>query len=179
MVANGKSGSAQSIWQRGRDSGDTPKTDQGVGRDPPERCTQSVCVPRGPGFVCLSKGQSVVSAERTKDPTPFDPAEQRASQDVPVVAALKRIAEGIEVLTAEVRRAGQTGSSVTIDVNRTYSRAEVADLLNVTTRTVDRRVRDGAILAIKNGNTVRIDGASLHRHRSREQLVAGRRVLKL
>jgi len=121
----------------------------------------------------------VVSAERTKDPTPFDPAEQRASQDVPVVAALKRIAEGIEVLTTEIRRAGQTGSSVTIDVNRSYSRAEVADLLSVSVRTVDRRVRDGAIVAIKNGNTVRIDGASLHRHRIGEQLIAARRVLKL
>ncbi len=93
---------------------------------------------------------------------------------------LQRIADAHAALVKGVEQLANIQASCgTFDVNRSYSRAEVANLLNVSTRTVDRRVRDGAILAIKNGNTVRIDGASLHRHRTGDQLVAARRVLKL
>ena len=119
----------------------------------------------------------MISATRTNDPNLSD---RQPICDVTVVAAITRIADGVEALTVEIRRLAQDRvGSAAIDVNRTYSRAEVAHLLNVSTRTVDRRVRAGALLAIRNGNTVRIDGATLHRHRTGEQLIAARRVLKL
>ena len=67
----------------------------------------------------------------------------------------------------------------TVDADRTYSRAETARLLNVSTRTVDRRIRDGDRRANKKGNTIRIDGASLRQFRGGVTDAAARRVLKL
>ncbi len=122
----------------------------------------------------------MINAEQVNDPALTGQEDRQPIREVGVATALKRIADGVEALTDEIRRlALDRVGNVVIDVNRSYSRAEVARLINVSTRTVDRRVRAGALQAIKNGNTVRIDGASLHRHRTGEQLVGARRVLKL
>ncbi len=122
----------------------------------------------------------MISAKRTNDPDLSDQENRQPIHDVTVVAAIKGIADGIEALTGEIRRLAQDHiGSAAIDVNRMYSRAEVARLLIVSVQTVDRRIRAGTILSVKSGSTVRIDGASLNRHRTGEQLIAARRVLKL
>lgn len=121
----------------------------------------------------------MVSVKRN-DTALSDLSDRQPVSDVTVNVALNRIADGIEALTDEIRRSTQdhVGHAV-IDVNRTYSRAEAARILNVSTRTVDRRVRDGSIHVIRNNKTVRIDGASLRRQRNGEQMVGARRVQKL
>lgn len=122
----------------------------------------------------------MINAEQASNPAPSGLTDRQSIHDVTVLTVLERIADGVEALTIEIRRLAQDRvGSAAIDVNRTYSRAEVAHLLNVSTRTVDRRVRAGAILSVKSGSTVRIDGASLNRHRTGEQLIAARRVLML
>ena len=93
---------------------------------------------------------------------------------------LQRIADAHAALAKNVERLANIHATCgTLDASRSYSRAEAARSLGVSLRTVDRRVHAGSLLAIKKGNTVRIDGAWLHRHQTGEQLVAARRVLKL
>ena len=93
---------------------------------------------------------------------------------------LQQIANAHAALVKDLQQLANIQATCgTIDVNRSYSRAEAARALGVSRRTVDRRIDAGALQAIKNGNTVRIDGASLLRHRTGQQLIDARRVLKL
>ena len=95
-------------------------------------------------------------------------------------ATLHRIADAHAALAKNVERlANNQATKGTIDVDRAYTRAETARLLNVSIRTIDRRISDGSLIIFKHGNTVRIDGSSLRRHRKYEQLVGARRVQKL
>ena len=93
---------------------------------------------------------------------------------------LQRIADAHAAFAKNVERlANLQATCGTLDQNRLYSRAETAHVLGVSQRTVDRRIRDGALTAIKTNKTVRIDGASLRRFRDGVQDVTARRVLKL
>lgn len=93
---------------------------------------------------------------------------------------LQRIADAHAALAKNLERLANIQATCgTLDASRSYSRAEAGRSLGVSQRTIDRRIRDGALQAIKKNNTVRIDGASLRRQRNGEQLVGARRVLKL
>lgn len=95
-------------------------------------------------------------------------------------SSLNRIADGIDVLTDEFRRfINDRAKNTVIDVNRTYSRDDAARILNVSTRTVDRRINDGSLHITKNNNKVSIDGASLIRHRTGVRMDGPRWIQKL
>lgn len=51
--------------------------------------------------------------------------------------------------------------------HRLYTRKEVARLLGVTTRTIDRRIRSGDLEVIRRGTSIRVVGASIHSLRRR------------
>ncbi len=93
---------------------------------------------------------------------------------------LRRIADTYAALAKDVKRlADNQATCQSPNANRSYSRAEAARLLGVSVRTVDRRIGEGSLKAVRTHNTVRIGGASLRRLRDGEQPVTARRVLKL
>jgi excisionase family DNA binding protein len=49
----------------------------------------------------------------------------------------------------------------TIDVARLWTKAEVADFPRLSTRTIDRRVRDGSLPAIKLGGSIRFSPSAV------------------
>lgn len=78
-----------------------------------------------------------------------------------------------------VRLAESVTALMTVDEDRNYSKREAARILGCSVRTIERRIRDGKLVAVSAGVFARVTGASMRRLQDMRHHAAAASVLKL
>lgn len=89
-----------------------------------------------------------------------------------LVVRCDRLVGHVASIDSRLREATST------EPQRLYTRNEAADILGVTPRTIDRRIRSGDLEIVRNGTSVRVVGASIQGRGSYQQRPAAE-VLRL
>jgi excisionase family DNA binding protein len=77
-----------------------------------------------------------------------------------------RTGEWADIVWSFFERAATQGVSVRLTmIDQTYSPTEVADLCDVSRATLNRRIQDGTIKAVRRGSRWRVPAAEVERYR--------------
>ena len=91
--------------------------------------------------------------------------EVRRVENPTVPQKIDRIVDSVEELVERFANVERLLAAESASEERLYSRSEAAQILGVSTRTIDRRIKSGQLRTVKLGTSLRITGASILRIR--------------
>jgi len=131
------------------------------------------------------EGTEDAIVDESQPPIAFDPPRDRnqhvGDDDLTsrVESSLERIESYLAQIARDVRRIAASVDAPEADVGRLYTRREAAEILEVSTRTVDRLILGGTLSVQRRGRSVRVTGGSIRHHRHQVRSDQATRVLQL